>query len=298
MTATVLPARGASSVVLVEGVALVALPFVWLSDGGSSQTFIDRMKETVPSRRVSAFDSLLRRYAGNRAPTSPAARTPRRALRPELVWRPAGVDQRTDLPRRPSPGRGGARARAARCGRVAASSASASDAAARYGTLGQGGDVAGPSGYRCARALRGMRRCCGKCSTTRGGRGTRGNACEVRKLSCGVGRAVQGRMAAAATTGCPQYPPRRMCAPSFARPPRSCFRDVDAFLRRRAWSSEARHPVPAQSASTARPEREIVVPPGAAPCSTGCNACRAAALSGGGVDKSECRRLIGSTAYT
>lgn len=97
MTATVLPATGSSSVVVVEGVSLVRLPFVWLGDGGAGGTTItDRLMGTVrpparvepatswprtthslltrgPTRRVSlqvptrltqAFGAVLRRYTG------------------------------------------------------------------------------------------------------------------------------------------------------------------------------------------------------------------------------------------
>ena len=38
MAATVLPATGSSSVVVVEGVSLVRLPFVWLGDGGAGDS--------------------------------------------------------------------------------------------------------------------------------------------------------------------------------------------------------------------------------------------------------------------
>ena len=66
-TATVLPAEGASSLVIVEGVSIFRLPLVWISDASSPSSFVARLKGALPSQLVSGMESILNRVSGGLA---------------------------------------------------------------------------------------------------------------------------------------------------------------------------------------------------------------------------------------
>ena len=56
--ATVLPADGTSSVVVVEGESMLRLPFVWIADGGSNQGLVERIKRALPLRVTQAVETM------------------------------------------------------------------------------------------------------------------------------------------------------------------------------------------------------------------------------------------------
>ena len=302
MTATVLPASGSSSVVVVEGVPLARLPFVWLTEGSSSQALFDSLRESVPSRLVMAFEGIMKRYAGSMPNLHGGGMGGFDEWGNQLGGSSFGGMR---VQRRPmGRGKGGARGMRGRGGRGGGGGGGGggADLGKRFADLGKGPDVSGPEGsvvLSCfswnAELLRQVIDDARRLAARR-----RGRSCEVRKLSKSDGG--MGGMYGGGRGGGGSFfwqtleaPPRKLTTVFLSRGAEELLVDIDAFLRRRAWY--ARRAIKYQRVYL------LHGPPGNGKSSF----LQALAvqyglplfvmqLSGGGVAKTECRRLLSDTA--
>ena len=60
-TATIKPTLGATSVIVADGAPLLRLPFVWIAEGASDETVVDKLQRSMPSMLASGFRALFRR---------------------------------------------------------------------------------------------------------------------------------------------------------------------------------------------------------------------------------------------
>ena len=300
MTATVLPASGSSSVVVVEGVPLFRLPFVWLTEGSSSQSLFDRLQESVPSRLVAAFEGIMKRYAGSMPNFSGGGMGGFDEWgNPGFGGSPFGGG---GAPRRQmGRGKGGNRGMRGRGGRGGGGGGGGgSELGKRFADLGKGPDVSGPEGsvvLSCfswnAGLLRQVIDDARRLAAQR-----RGRSCEVRKLSKsdnGMGGRWGGGGGGSFFWQTLEAPPRKLTTVFLSKGAEELLVDIDAFLRRRAWYAKR----------AIKYQRVYLLhgPPGNGKSSF----LQALAvqyglplfvmqLSGGGVTKTECRRLLSDTA--